>query len=137
MKFEKSCGAVVFREVDKDIEFLIISHKGDRHWCFPKGHVEKGESEKETALREILEETGIKVELVEGFKESVHYNPKRDTEKEVVFFLSKSDKQKVKIQVEEIEEYKWLKYKDALLKITFETSKEVLRKAMNFLKQRR
>lgn len=137
MKTEKSCGAVVFRESEGNTEFLVISHESDGHWCFPKGHIEKNESEKETALREILEETGLEVELVEGFKESIYYNPKPDIKKEVVFFLSKADKTKVKLQTEEIKAYKWLKYEEALSKVTFENSKEILRKAFTWLKQRR
>lgn len=136
MKFEKSCGAVIFREVKEDIEFLVISHKGDRHWCFPKGHMEKGESEEETALREVLEETGLKVSFIEGFKDSIFYNPKQNISKEVTFFLAKVDNQKVKIQEEEIEDYKWLKYEDALLKITFQNSKGVLTKAFHWLQKR-
>lgn len=137
MKNEKSCGSVIFREVNKEIEFLVISHRGDRHWCFPKGHVEKGENEEETALREILEETGLTVELIEGFRESINYNPKQNVSKEVIFFLAKAGDQPVKIQVEEVLEYRWLGYEDALNIITFQNSKEVLQNAFAWMNKRR
>jgi len=57
-KREKSCGAIVYRRESGNVLYLIIQQKS-RHWSFPKGHVERGESEKETALREIREETGL------------------------------------------------------------------------------
>ena len=58
MKKEKSCGAIVYREKD-GVEILLIKHKNGGHWAFPKGHVENKETEEETALREIREETGL------------------------------------------------------------------------------
>ena len=59
MKYEKSCGAVIF---DGDKVLVIQQVKG--HWGFPKGHVENGETEIETALREIKEETNLDVEII-------------------------------------------------------------------------
>ena len=56
MEYEKSCGAVVFRIGERGPEALVI-HQNAGHWGFPKGHVEPGEDEEQTALREILEET--------------------------------------------------------------------------------
>ena len=74
MKKEKSCGAIVYREKD-GVEILLIKHKNGGHWAFPKGHVENKETEEETALREIWEETGLKVKLDKGFRRSVAYSP--------------------------------------------------------------
>ena len=86
MDFEKSCGAVIYRRIDNNLEFLIISHRNDGHWGFPKGHVEKSESEEQTAVRECAEETGLKITLISGFRVSVEYSLKQDTEKTVVYF---------------------------------------------------
>ena len=77
MSYEKSCGAVVFRKYHGNIELLLIKHVVGGHWSFPKGHVEPGETETETAIREIKEETGIDVELNTTFREVVSYSPKR------------------------------------------------------------
>ena len=57
---EKSCGVVLFNS-DR---FLLLQHNNevsgaDGHWDFPKGHVESGEEEIDTALRELKEETNI------------------------------------------------------------------------------
>ena len=47
-----SCGAVVFRKYHGNTELLLIKHTVGGHWAFPKGHVESGETETQTALRE-------------------------------------------------------------------------------------
>ena len=60
MRKEKSCGALVVRRGKNETEILLIKHNGG-HWAFPKGHVEAGESEEQTALREVQEETGLTV----------------------------------------------------------------------------
>ena len=61
MTLEKSCGAIVFRKFHGNVEILLINHANGGHWSFPKGHVEDGETEVETATREIFEETGLTV----------------------------------------------------------------------------
>ena len=54
MKLEKSCGAVVWQEDPAGRpQVLLIRHQNGEHWAFPKGHVEKGETEADTARREI------------------------------------------------------------------------------------
>ena len=88
MKREKSCGAIVYRMVNEKPQILLIKHKNGGHWSFPKGHIELNETEQETALREIKEETGIDVVLDPSFRETVHYSPKKDTNKEVVYFFT-------------------------------------------------
>ena len=68
MTFEKSCGAIVYRKHHGNTEILLIKHINSGHWSFPKGHMEQGESETETALREIKEETGLDVLLDPTFR---------------------------------------------------------------------
>ena len=133
MKFEKSCGAVIFRGDNENLEFLIISHNSDGHWGFPKGHVEVGENEEETALREINEETGLTVSLISGFRVSIEYAIKQETMKEVVFFLAKVQDETVDIQVEELQDCKWANFKGAREMVTYESSKGVLDKAYEFI----
>jgi bis(5'-nucleosidyl)-tetraphosphatase len=133
MNFEKSCGAVIYRGENENLEFLTISHSSDGHWGFPKGHVEEGENEEETALREIYEETGLTVELTSGFRTSIEYPIKQETMKEVVFFLAKTKEQTVNIQLEELQDYKWANFKCAKEMLTFESSKEVLDEAYEFI----
>ena len=82
MNYEKSCGAIVFRKFHGNIELLLIKHANGGHWSFPKGHVEEGETEVETALREVHEETGLTIQLEEGFRQSVEYYPRPNIRKQ-------------------------------------------------------
>jgi bis(5'-nucleosidyl)-tetraphosphatase len=134
MRFEKSCGAVVYNVDDKNIEFLIIKHKSGEHWGFPKGHVEIGENEDETALREVKEETGLEVELIHGFAYRMKYSPKMGTIKEVVYFIGLSKDKFVKCQESEIVDYKWLVLKDAINLVTHDNSQKLLREAYFFIR---
>ena len=63
MILEKSCGAIVYTVEDGDIKYLLVEEMSGCH-SFPKGHMENDETEEETALREIKEETNLEVELV-------------------------------------------------------------------------
>ena len=90
MLHEKSCGAIVYRKYHGNTEILLIKHINSGHWSFPKGHVEGDETEVETAKREILEETGIEVNLDPTFRELVTYSPRKDTVKVVVYFVAKA-----------------------------------------------
>ena len=97
MKYEKSCGAVIF---DGDKVLVIQQVKG--HWGFPKGHVEGGESEVETAMREIKEETNLDVEINEEYRYVEHYSPEAGIEKDVVFFIAKKTGGEIRVQEEEV-----------------------------------
>lgn len=126
---EKSYGAVIINEKK---EFLLIRHKNGGHWDFPKGHKEAGESSKETALREVLEETGLTVRLIEGFKEKSRYSPKPGVEKTVTFYLGFSMGE-VQIQEEEILDFEYLTYDEAKARITFKESKSIIASAKQFI----
>lgn len=88
MNYEKSCGAIVYRKHHGNTEILLARNIKSGHWSFPKGHMEEGETEEETARREIKEETGLDVLLDTGFRETVTYSPKRNTKKTVVYFVA-------------------------------------------------
>lgn len=102
-------------------------------WNFPKGHVNDGESECETAFREVMEETGLAVKLIDGFRETISYDESNDCHKTVVMFLGKPIHMNVCIPKDEISNYAWLPYEDALKKIKFNNSRNVLKKAEKFI----
>ena len=132
MIYEKSCGAVIFTGVDGIRHYLIeLMQKG--HYSICKGHVEKNESEHQTAEREIVEETGLSVEFIDGFRETIEYSPYDNCIKTVVFFLARTYSTEVKAQEEEVKEIKWLSFKEAIEALTFDSDKETLRKAEEFL----
>ncbi len=126
MKTEKSCGAVVFREYDNKTQILLIRHLNGGHWAFPKGHVENGETEEETALREILEETGLTVQLDSGYRKVVTYSPRRDVVKDVVYFVALADDSVAVAQEGEISRVKWVDMADAVTHVSYDNDKQVL-----------
>ena len=138
MKQEKSCGAVVCRKVEEGIEILLIRHKNGGHWAFPKGHVENNETETETALREIWEETGLKVELDTGFRKVVTFSPKPGVMKDVVYFAGEAQSNDaLKAQEEELLDICWESPEKAMERITFDNDKETLRAFLAYRETRR
>ena len=128
-RFEKSCGALVYRKKNRRIQLLLIKHRFGGHWSFPKGHVEKGETEVQTALREVKEETGLSIELEEGFRHSVEYFPKRNTCKQVVYFLGRSLGGEFHRQEEEISQIVWVNLDKAYHMVSFRNDKNLIRLA--------
>ena len=115
MKREKSCGVLVLRQQEDELYVVLLRHRFGGHWSFPKGHVEAGESERQTALREVREETGLTgIKLMDGFRECVEYSPKPGVKKQVVYFLGTTEQEKLIRQEEEISEIMSL----AALKLT-------------------
>lgn len=134
MAYEKSCGSVLYR-IQDEFRVLVIKQARNNNWSFPKGHVEDGETEQETAIREVFEEVGIKVSLIDGFRETINYNPRAGINKDVVYFVADSKLQAVKLQKEEVSDYKWLRPAQAFKTLTFKNDKDVLKKALDFLKK--
>lgn len=119
---EKSCGCIVIN--DKE-EVLLIHHNAG-HWDLPKGHVEEGETEIQTAKREVKEETNIDVDVNERFRYTIEYSPKEGVMKEVVYFLARNITDNREAQIKEVREVKWYPYEEAIEKITFEDTKGIL-----------
>lgn len=133
MNYEKSCGAIVYRKFHGNTEILLIRHIKSGYWSFPKGHVEAGETEAETAMREIKEETNIDVLIDTGFRETVSFSPRRDTSKTVVYFVAKALNSDTKPQEEEISEIRWVEIGQALSHLTYDNDKLVVTKAKAFI----
>jgi bis(5'-nucleosidyl)-tetraphosphatase len=134
---EESSGAIVFRKNEGVIYYLLLQYEKN-YWGLPKGRIEKGEEVEETAKREILEETGINdIEFIKDFKETISYFFTREKIKIFkinVYFLAETKTKEIKLSWEHID-FKWLPYSEALEKLTFKNSKDVLIKANNFLSE--
>ncbi len=131
---EKSCGAIIFRKTPSknSYEYLIIE-QCHGHWGFPKGHVEENESEHETAYREILEETGVEVKFIDGFRESTDYSPYPNCQKEVIFFLAEYFTGIEKPQESEILSLKWAQANEVMKKLMFKSDECIFDKAVTFI----
>ncbi len=132
---EKSCGGVIFRRRSGNLEFLLVKNKRGGNWGFPKGHIEMGEGEFDTAHREVLEETGLDVTFIEGFRALSEYHPRGRIFKQVVFFLAEMPENgEVVPQQAEIDRFIWADYGLAMRTFRFNNDRSVLTKARDWLK---
>jgi 8-oxo-dGTP pyrophosphatase MutT (NUDIX family) len=135
---EKSCGAVVYLKKGSETLYLLLHYEAG-HWDFVKGNVEAGETEQETVVRELREETGIiDAHFIEGFKQKIEYYYRRKGEtvhKEVIFFLMETGTETITISFEHIGSI-WLNYTQAMEKLTFKNARDLLKKANDFINKK-
>lgn len=126
--FEKSCGALVLRRdaVTGQFYILMIRHRPGGYRSFPKGHVESGETERETAIREVLEETSVHITIVPDFRHVVYYTPAPGVEKQVVYFLARTEQVYVHPQRGEVAQVEWIPLERAESVLTHDNDKKVL-----------
>jgi len=162
MPKEQSAGAVIFHIKDKQPYYLLLHYPTEartkkEYWDFPKGHLEKGETEQQAARREVAEETGLQdISFLPGFKERIQYYFRASREnkvlqkghgsyfrvqkktifKTVVFFLAFTRKKEVKISFEH-EDFVWLPFKTAMKKLKFANARRILERAHRFLKKQK
>ncbi len=133
MKYEKSCGVIVFERLNGEIKY-VIEQSINGHYGFPKGHVEADETEIQTALREVYEEVGIKPTVIDGFRETVeYYIPSVDVQKQVVYFLGEYSNQTIKPQKEELLKADLFTFEEAKKLFTHQNNIDLLIKANEFL----
>lgn len=130
MIYEKSCGFVVYRESEGVREYLLVSALNGKYG-FPKGHVERGETEYETAVRELKEETNLEVRAIDGFRRQIEYRlpQKRDTMKRCVYFLGKYTEGELIRQEEEILDAVFVSFEQAIAMIPYANARAVLQEA--------
>ncbi len=137
-KKDRSIGVIIFHMKSGKPEFLIIKHR-QGHWSFPKGHKEKGETDIQTAKRELSEETGItdvkfiseKIELSEVYIFNSGKNHR--VEKSVDYFIAEVFSETVKIDNKEIVNFQWCEQEEGLKLVTFTESENLLKKAYNII----
>ena len=137
MIYENSAGVILYRQLQESREYLLLHYPGG-HFDFPKGHLEKDENDREAAYRELQEETGIsEIVWIEGYSEKINYvyrHASNMMSKDVTFFLARTAQKKVTISHEH-QGFLWLPYKEAYEKLSFDTAKNLLKKAEQFLKK--
>lgn len=123
----KSCGVIPYRQTGDEKEYLMLLQTNGC-WSFPKGHMDAGELETETALRELLEETGLTATLIPGARTVSEYDIRPLTRKQVVLFLGEVHGDVIP-QEKEIVNYRWVKageLRDYLHSDTFNACKGLL-----------
>ncbi|HPC31040.1 MAG TPA: NUDIX domain-containing protein [Candidatus Paceibacterota bacterium] len=140
MKPEISAGILIFRKTDKGREYLLLHYpslkEGKDYWEFPKGHLEGKEKPEEAAIRELEEETGLKIKkLIPGFKKKIKYFFRKDNQiifKIVYYFLAETEDKKVKISSEHLG-FQWLNPDKAKKLVKFKNSRQLIEEAESFL----
>ena len=139
---DKSTGIIpIFVNDNKENLFLVVLHR-DGHWAFPKGHQKIGESDLDTAKRELYEETGVEDVKLKNLKEFLEFysfekNGKK-YDKKVKYFIGFVFDNKTKTPNEfkhEIKRMKWLNYSEALDIITFTESRNMLNEVKKYLEE--
>jgi len=136
MALERSAGAVVFfRDPDGGIRYLLLQY-GPGHWDFPRGNMEKGETELDTAIREVREEANLRdLRIVPGFRDEATWYYRRGGKtirKTASYLLAESPTTSVTISHEH-KGYQWLPFEAARARATFDNARRILEKAQEFL----
>lgn len=130
LRKEKCCGCIII----ENNKVLLVYEKNGNFWGFPKGHMEKGENEIETALREVKEEVGLDVEIIDKEKRYIlNYIIRDEIDKTTILYLAIPKNKEIVMQESEIEKVKWCDFEEALETLTFDNSKEVFKKVINDL----
>jgi bis(5'-nucleosidyl)-tetraphosphatase len=130
---EKVCGAVVYTKIGNEIYYLIIKNESG-HTGFPKGHVEDGETELQTAQREILEETSLTPNIDISFREEYDYIFNGNN-KNAVYFIAEFNNTEIKTQESEIFDHWLVPFEHAYELLNFKEDRAILKKADVYLKK--
>jgi 8-oxo-dGTP pyrophosphatase MutT (NUDIX family) len=128
MRKEKSCGCIIIEN-----EKVLLVQEMEGHWGFPKGHVEPGETEAQTAIRETKEETNLNVEVDTNKRYEINYIVREDIDKSVVYFISNIIDGKIKKQETEINNIEWLPFREAMERLTHENARDMFKQVLKDL----
>ena len=134
MEMERSCGAVVVTRRDGALLFVIVQEQAGAY-SFPKGHMEAGETEAQTAAREVFEETGLRPDFLPGFRAEDEYDlaEKPGTRKRVTYFLAEYGGGPLTPRPGEIRRILLLPYERAMACFEHEGTRRVLAAARDYL----
>ena len=129
MKREFSAGGIVF---NKKGQVLVTQHSQNKHWGFPKGLIDPGQTPDQTALREVKEEGGVVAEIIGkvGYSKYVYTFNNEKIFKIVTYFLLKYVSGETEDHDWEVSDLGWYELEEALKKLSFSHDKELLKKAV-------
>lgn len=137
IQYLRSSGGVIFRKANNEIEVALIAIKNRKIWTLPKGLIDKGESDEEAAIREIVEETGLYGKIINIIGEKSYWfyikGENIKCKKTVVYYLLQYLGGDVEKHSWEVDEAKWFLIDDAIAKVNYKSDMEVIRKAKDYL----
>lgn len=125
MEYDKSCGCVI---IEDGKVLLIKQNKG--HWGFPKGHPEADETEIQTAIREVKEETNVDVKISNKKEYIETYDTDKGIHRKIIYFIAEKVGGELKPQESEINIVKWFDFEEALKIITYKETREILERIL-------
>ncbi len=138
MKFEFSAGGVIYKKEGEKVFVLVAQHSYHHGWVFPKGLIGdriQGEKKEETALREVLEETGIKGKILQSLKPVTYcYNFEDEKiKKTVYYFLMQYLEGDITQHDKEMENVEWLPMDEVENRLTYKSDKNVWQEAKKLI----
>ena len=128
---EPTAGGIIFRITpdQKDIEVLLIQDSKNR-WTIPKGHVEPGETAKQTAIREINEETGLRKIKLSSWLGKIHFKYRRIAKLVLmttqIYLVHALDPKETPVKEKWMNDIKWFHFSDALDVIEYEDIEKLM-----------
>jgi 8-oxo-dGTP diphosphatase len=125
-----SSGGVIYRKSGDDIEIALVSVKGGKFWCLPKGLVDKGETPEVTALREVREESGLSGKILDKLGDITYWyyiqGENVKCRKTVHFYLMEFVSGNTSQHDFEVDDAEWFRLDTALQKISFRGDRKIL-----------
>jgi 8-oxo-dGTP pyrophosphatase MutT (NUDIX family) len=132
---EESFGIIPLKQGEEGYSIFLIQHKGAKHWGFPKGKSDEGETPLQSAQRELLEETALSLQKIlqdEPFIEEYTFTRHGEKISKKVYYFAALVSGEPKLQENEIVDGKWVLLKNAERQLTFEQSRKTVRKLLDF-----
>lgn len=137
IKTETSSGGVIFRRKGHKIEIALVAVKGGKVWCLPKGLMEKGEDERDTAIREVMEETGLKGRIVDKIGDISYWYYIKEEEtrckKLVHFYLLEYIEGDTERHSWEVDRAEWFEIDEALRLLSYKDERDMVNKAKEMI----